>query len=262
MKLSPFYNQSRDLAITVTEGARTVFSDPLSRSLFGQTPPPLAYNDKAPRLMEGARPYLLFRRELRLSGRDFALYAALPLSAAEAKSPALFSELSERVMADLCSRFLFLSAFAGGIPPRSSLSASAYFRAVTEDICAHLYAPLDIEIDRGVGESSVLVHRAGLSQAIGLALSDLLCEGQSHLCARLSDEDGTPSISLVGERGIASEFVRTLLVSLGEWSGFSVVFDERGVHFLLPLSHTPAAVLRSTDPSDAADLLSGFALLL
>jgi hypothetical protein len=84
MKLSPFYNRSRDLAITVKEGERVVFSDPLSRTLFSEeAPPSLPYGDKEGRLIEGAKPYLLIRRELSLPKRQFAVYAALPLAKSE-----------------------------------------------------------------------------------------------------------------------------------------------------------------------------------
>lgn len=262
MKLSLPESERRALALTVQRDGRTVFSDPLSRSLFDPaSPPPIKAGELQGRLFEGAHPYLLFCRRFRLRATEYTLYAALPLDAGEQSDPAALEAISARALRDLWLRFAVVLSETEGTPSLSSLPLRTYFASQAEKICASLYAPLIIEVGDLPCDPTARVHPACLSQAIGLSLSALLREGQSSLSFRLSDEGDAFALSFVGERGIENEFVRELLAALAESGAFLVRHTPRGVDFLLLPTHRPATLLRADDDREDIHLLEGFFLL-
>ena len=261
MQLGSLPKPKRRSAMTVLCGDKVVFSDPLSHALFGKEPPEIPKGEEKGRFFTAPSPYLLFRRDILFDATEYAVYIALPVSAGEAQNAASLAALFEAVLEEVYARFFAVIGNPREARPFASLSVLYFFRSVTERICADLYAPLSIDVAGGVENGSISLDRATCLEAIGLALSALLCEGQTTLTARLSGDDNFYVLSFVGDRGICSEFIRHLLNVLAERGGFAVRHTETGVRFLLFPSHSPAAVLRSDPTDDLVYLSLGFFLL-
>jgi hypothetical protein len=254
---------ARDVAVTILQGDRCVFSDPLCHALFDPaSPPDIPVGQALGRLFEGKHPFLLFRRDFTLRKVAYTLYAAMPVRAEEMENPASLEQIAEEALSSLQLRFdLVLCEAEGALQPLSSIPLRSYFSSICSEICASLYAPLVVEVENVREDLSVRAHSPCLSQAIGLSLSQMLREGQCTLAFRLSEEDGVCALSFVGERGITSEFVLDLLDALADHGGFLVRHSPCGVHFHLLPSHRPAAILRAQDDRDDIHLREGFFLL-
>lgn len=249
------------MAVTVLRGDTPVYSDPLSHSLFGDVPPALQKGEERGTLFTGAADYLLFRRDFTLDSTPYTVYLALPVKGEEAQDSARLAALCEEIAPAFFSRIARILEGEGTPFPAQTLPILYFFRMITKQICTDLYAPLLCEVAGEVENCSVWADRTLLSRAIGLALSALLREGQSTLCARLSGDDTLYALSLIGERAINSAFICHLLDTLAARGGFTVRHTENGVRFLLLPAHAPAALLRADPENDGASLCEGFFLL-
>ena len=261
MKPSCHTGRTRALAIAVFCDGRSVYADPLSGALFGSTPPIIPEGQERGCLITGEHPYLAFRRAFSLAGTPYTLYAALPVSASEASDPAALALLAMQEMDALADRFALVLRETERGASLSSVPILYYYRTLCDDVCRTLYAPLVTELDGQIGEGAVRVHRAALSQAIGLSLAALLRIGQSTLKMRLSSADGGYVLSLVGETGFDNPFLYHLLEALAACGGFTVRRDACGLSFLLTAARTPAVMLRDEMAKDEAHLFEGFFLL-
>lgn len=249
------------MAVTVLCEGVPVYSDPLSRTLFGGEIPTLPPSGKGGRLVTGNTPYLLFCHDQILDGTLYTVCLCLPVKEEEAQNENCLAALSEEIAPAFFARFSRLFDEKRAAHPTQTLPVLYFFRTLTEQICTTLYAPLTAEVAGGVDNGSVHADGTLLSRAVGLALFALLQEGQSTLCARLSGGDALYTLSLVGERGVDNPFIRRILNILASRGGFSIRHTANGVRFLLLAAHAPAALLRDEPENVGACLCDGFFLL-
>ena len=106
--MNPFQpeQEGRTVGIGIQKCGRAVYADPLFSSLVDlnalQTIPAGEY---CGRLFEGARPYLLFRRDFTLLTESYVLYVALPVKAEELHDPAALEEVARVALSSLERRF-------------------------------------------------------------------------------------------------------------------------------------------------------------